>query len=163
MNIPYNIPPLEDLLRNDASESEPLDVAELMKSVLSGSPVVTNPATESYAAKPGRADMETLLKAHHARFTPPEPTRAPSGNDIGNMVASIVAEQVKVLSPAGSRSVDEEAIVKQASGEGRRNGLLEWMRRQIGNGETVESLVKFAEDNGRHGSAEQFRELAKQL
>jgi hypothetical protein len=68
---------------------------------------------------------------------------------------------------ARSRAVDgEEAIdnlQKRATATTRRAGLLEWMRRELANGETVETLVKFARDNGQNAQAEQFAQLAKEL
>lgn len=97
--------------------------------------------------------------------TSPEAATWDWGDDLGDGAKLIPRKQTEPPSAkyAAGASIDDDAIAKRVSSESRENGLLSWMRKQIEAGETVESLAKFAEDNGEHASAEQFRELAKQL
>jgi hypothetical protein len=213
------IPPLSDLIPPiEPNDGEPLDVAKMMAAVRNGEPLLTSPERNSFAARPGRADCETALKAAYSRF---QPAPAPATEQtIAKTIEAIVAARIKALSPstlkvpekqstrtgepvtpqgaewswdeeievigdpekiptiaaevkpmryaAGGSAIDNDRTIvneleKRATSETRKNGMVEWMRKEIASGESIESLAAFAEGNGQAASAELIRKLGKEL
>lgn len=132
----FNIPPFEDLLRHEAPEPDNgIDLDALIRACVSGEPVVTKTQANTYASRPGRADASELLTHHFQRFKAPAPTSAPDNSDIAKMVADLVAEQMKALSPSTmTRPATEAAPARATSPEA---AMWDWETEIIGDGAGV--------------------------
>ena len=92
-----HFPILEDLLRSERTSNDDLpDIDGMMKSIMDGTPVFTKTEPQTFASRPGRADMHELLS-----FRPGRRTRtANSKQRLAKAVAAIIIEKSRARLPA---------------------------------------------------------------